>query len=133
MMTFLPYSDFVESAKCLDYKRLGNQRCEAKAILTSLYNNKGWIHHPVTKMWKGYENALLLYYNTIVKEWESRGYKNSMLLADLENISIVYPPWFGDERIHSSHKASLLYKLPDFYSKYGWTEEPQINYYYPVR
>lgn len=33
MNTFLPYPSFDESAKCLDYKRLGKQRVEAKQIL----------------------------------------------------------------------------------------------------
>lgn len=33
MQTFLPYSSFEESAKCLDNKRLGKQRVEAKQIL----------------------------------------------------------------------------------------------------
>ena len=33
MQTFLPYPDFVKSAQCLDYRRLGKQRVEAKQIL----------------------------------------------------------------------------------------------------
>ncbi len=33
MQTFLPYQDFTETAKCLDYRRLGKQRVEAKRIL----------------------------------------------------------------------------------------------------
>jgi len=32
MQTFLPYADFKESAQCLDYRRLGKQRVEAKQI-----------------------------------------------------------------------------------------------------
>ena len=32
MQTFLPYQNFIKSAKCLDYKRLGKQRVEALQI-----------------------------------------------------------------------------------------------------
>lgn len=33
MQTFLPYGSFIESAKCLDYGRLGKHRVEAKQII----------------------------------------------------------------------------------------------------
>jgi len=55
MQTFLPYVNFAESAKCLDYRRLGKQRVEAKQILDVL-NGKttAWQNHPCVKAWKGY-------------------------------------------------------------------------------
>ena len=43
MQTFLPYPDFKKSAKCLDYKRLGKQRCESWQIYLALTKeNYGW-------------------------------------------------------------------------------------------
>lgn len=36
MQTFLPYKSFVKSAACLDMRRLGKQRVEAKQILMAL-------------------------------------------------------------------------------------------------
>jgi len=36
MNTFLPYPDFVKSAQCLDYRRLGKQRVEAWQIYLAL-------------------------------------------------------------------------------------------------
>jgi hypothetical protein len=36
LQTFLPYADFVKTAKCLDYRRLGKQRVEAFQILNIL-------------------------------------------------------------------------------------------------
>ena len=36
MQTFLPYPDFTQSAKTLDYRRLGKQRVEAWQILNAL-------------------------------------------------------------------------------------------------
>lgn len=85
MQTFLPYVNFYESAKCLDYRRLGKQRVQAKQIydiLTGNTKSKAWSNHPATKMWSGYEDALALYYNEIVVEWIARGYKNNMPLQN---------------------------------------------------
>ena len=81
MQTFLPYSSFIRSARTLDYKRLGKQRVEAKQILNALdpdYNGKGWVTHPATQMWAGYEDALKLYANEMITEWKKRGYNNTM-------------------------------------------------------
>jgi len=62
MQTFLPYSSFIESVRCLDRQRLGKQRVEALQILNALNGkSKGWTNHPATKMWCGYEEALCLY------------------------------------------------------------------------
>jgi hypothetical protein len=41
---------------------------------------------------------------------------------------IIYPDWFGFEDFHSSHRANLLKKDPEFYSQYGWIENPQNPY-----
>jgi len=61
MQTFLPYPDFIDSVKALDYRRLGKQRVEARQILNILLENRkngGWVNHPCTKMWRGYHDAL---------------------------------------------------------------------------
>lgn len=71
MQTFLPIADFEQSLKCLDYRRLGKQRVEAKQILNVLspdYDKKGWRNHPAVLMWKGYEESLKYYYNLCVYE-----------------------------------------------------------------
>jgi hypothetical protein len=50
MQTFLPYSSFEESARILDYRRLGKQRVEAWQILRSLDGiTKGWSNHPAVR------------------------------------------------------------------------------------
>ena len=43
-----------------------------------------------------------------------------------------YPPWFGNEKIHASHRSNLLRKDPEFYGKYGWTEPDNLEYVWPV-
>ena len=118
--TFIPYSDFAKCAKVLDNKRLGKQRVEAKQILNILLGDtttKGWRNHPVVKMWVGYENALITYYNAIVTEWIKRGYRNTMLI--MKPSGRITMPWFiGNKSVHLSHQANLLRKDYTYYSKY---------------
>jgi hypothetical protein len=131
MQTFLPYPSFVESAKALDYRRLGKQRLEAFQILKALRDPfYGWQNHPATRQWRTYDNALSNYYSIIVKEWISRGYKNTMVIPDI--IETPMPSWFGNDKYHSSHRANLLRKDPIWYGQFGWTDNPSTPYYWPV-
>jgi hypothetical protein len=135
MQTFLPYPDFEQALDCLDYKRLGKQRVEAFQILRIMERKKmniyaAWGNHPAVLMWEGYENALKHYMNTAIQLWKSRGYKNTM--QEMPVKQIIIPPWLGDERLHASHRASLLSKNPAFYKLYGWKEQPGVEYFWPV-
>ena len=133
MNTFLPFADFAKSAQTLDRARLGKQRVEAYQLLLGQ-----WSKHPASKMWKGYEAALAFYGYTICLEWIKRGYKDTCwdklshaLIHHVETLDA--PPWLGDERLHSSHRAALLHKNTKFYSQYkDWTEEPKLDYFWPV-
>ena len=134
MQTFLPYKSFNESFKVLDYRRLGKQRVEAMQILNVLLGRrktKGWVNHPATKMWKGYENALKQYLNECIEHWIARGYNNNMKKEIIEG-KIEYPHWLGDDKFHSTHRSNLLRKDKEFYSKYLWTEADNMEYYWPV-
>jgi len=106
---------------------------ESSILLQSITVGNGWSFHPASRMWKNYSNALSLYLNMCIKEWINRGYKNNMKLIEIEKDSVSLPPWMGDERLHSSHRASLLYKNPIYYGQFGWKEEPRINYFWPVK
>ncbi len=131
MQTFLPYEDFDDCAKVLDYRRLGKQRVEAFQILKALDRDSGgWVNHPATKMWRGYKDALKAYMNAMISEWERRGYKNTMVYADVpENYEL--PRWMGS-RIHATHRAALLAKNSEHYAKFDWAEQPQVDYFWPV-
>lgn len=141
MQTFLPYPDFNKSLECLDFRRLGKQRVEAKQILNALGHyihdpievekNQRWRKHPATKMWDGYEPALMQYMNIAIVKWINRGYVNNMSLVKIDQ-EIVMPPWFGDKRFHSSHRSNLLNKKYDFYKQYDWPEPISLPYFWPV-
>ena len=119
MQTFLPYPSFVESARCLDNKRLGKQRVEVLTILRvlecgpyqmlldngtwiksiefhpkhPLYRKTPWYNHPAVKMWRGYEEALTTYGYFICSEWsENRGFKDSCrdLISKYDKVLVDY-------------------------------------------
>jgi len=136
MQTFLPYPDFVQSAKTLDYKRLGKQRIETKQILyTLLGRSQGWKAHPAVCMWRTYAPALVEYGHAIIDEWISRGYVDNQKAAfNVEFVNmgnVVYPAWLGDYKFHASHRAALLAKNFDYYKQFNWVETPKITYIWP--
>ena len=132
MQTFLPYPSFIESAHCLDYRRLGKQRVEARQILNALKNGGAWQNHPAVKMWRGYETALIFYGNCMITEWIFRGYNNSMEIIDIGHDEIICPPFVGSKEFHASHRSNLLRKDYDYYSKFGWKEPSDLEYVWPV-
>jgi hypothetical protein len=135
MQTFLPYPSFLQTAKCLDYRRLGKQRVECKQIINILEGNSSsnaWKNHPAVLIWKGYENALKVYTNIIISEWINRGYKNNMELYE-SDITYENPPWLNNESFHASHRSNLLRKDYSFYSKFNWDEPDNLPYVWPSK
>jgi len=134
MQTFLPFADFKKSAAVLDMKRLSKQRVETLQILNALHGmSAGWVNHPATRMWRGYSQALVLYGVTVCNHWISLGYNDTCrdkILAYQADEPVILPLWMGG-RIHRTHRAALLFKAPEFYSQYGWKEEPKWDYYWP--
>ena len=131
MQTFLPYADFIKSAKCLDYKRLGKQRVEAKQLIDLLEGktDNNWKNHPAYKMWEGYTNTLKFYYNIILTEWINIGYNNNMKHYMMDNSKdMKFPPWFGRQDFHDAHKSNLLRKDKEFYGKYNWDVPDNLPY-----
>lgn len=145
MQTFLPYPSFLDSARCLDYRRLGKQRVECKQILQALGVPVGgplrdkpssWRNHPATRMWQGHEYSLSLYAIAVCLEWRRRGYRDTLLhqfmqvAADAPNTG--RPPWLGCDEFHASHRSNLLRKLPAHYSAFGWSEPDDLPYVWPI-
>ena len=78
MQTFVPEDTFAKSVRVLDRQRLGKQRVETLQIMKALAGlSKGWVNHPATRMWRGYEQALLDYQDATCNEWLRRGYKDT--------------------------------------------------------
>ncbi|GAA4264862.1 MSMEG_6728 family protein [Frondihabitans peucedani] len=129
MQTFLPYSDFRESARSLDSKRLGKQRVETLQVMKALtVPGYGWQHHPVTAMWRGHRPSLMAYQDAVCDEWTARGFADTCRektlevlaqdpadLAAYRNGSSAPPDWLGRPEVHESHRSKLLQKDPEFY------------------
>ncbi len=136
MQTFLPYSDFWQSARVLDDKRLGKQRVETFQILNVLMGvdkfgepktHKGWVNHPATVMWRQYPHALAYYGWVICSTWIERGFKDSLsdkfYAVFMDEVPYCPVPedgwekpyWLGDSEFHLSHRSNLLRKDPVFY------------------
>lgn len=149
MQTFLPYSSFRDSARCLDYRRLGKQRVEAKQLLLALGvpvgehqpKRSSWVSHPATRMWSGHELSLVGYAIEVCHEWIRRGYNDTLLpqfkdawwqLAWHSDRTLASPDWLGCEALHASHRSNLLRKDRQHYGQFGWSEPDDLPYVWPV-
>lgn len=76
---------------------------------------KGFVSHPMTKMWIGYEKGLKYYINLCIREWLVRGYNSKMaihviFLSDDETLEDILPWWTRSSALHKSHRSALLRK-----------------------
>lgn len=146
MQTFLPYPDFEGSVAALDDRRLGKQRVEAFQILCALGDAwalrerrrrtgrrrapRGWANHPAVRMWRGCAPALGRYMNAAIREWVRRGFRNTMRLRPSGGRPSM-PAWFGDGRLHRSHRSNLVRKDPHHYRLMWLTAVPGAPYFWP--
>lgn len=137
MQTFLPNHSWLISARILDRQRLGKQRVEAYQILRALRGEfKGWVNHPATRMWRGYERGLIYYTRIMCNEWTRRGYKDSIhdkVTAMLDDYPSYERPWWMEEpRLFISHQSNLVRKDPNYYGLYFPQVPNDLPYYWPV-
>ncbi|RIV30235.1 MSMEG_6728 family protein [Micromonospora radicis] len=151
MQTFLPYPDFLASARALDQRRLGKQRVEAIQVLRGLTRpDYGWRNHPAVRMWAGYEEALTRYGLDVCAVWSAAGRADTCaatLAADLaascgiervrsqQELAVAgeLPPWLGRADLHLSHRSSLLRKDPAHYRPVFGADVPtDLEYVWPT-
>lgn len=92
--------------------------------------SKGWVNHPATKMWRGYEYELLKYSMAIRDELKERGFKwenNWHQLYDtfrrnFNGTTAQIPFWQTNSeyfrKILNTHRANLFIKNKEHYTKY---------------
>ncbi|MFJ6195992.1 MSMEG_6728 family protein [Micromonospora sp. NPDC092111] len=150
MQTFLPYPDFLTSARTLDQRRLGKQRVETIQVLRGLTRpDYGWRNHPAVKMWAGYEEALTRYGLDVCTVWCEPGRADTCaatLVTDLAaacGVTVVrsqpelaeageLPPWLGRDDLHRSHRSSLLRKDPEHYRPQFGDVPSDLEYVWPA-
>lgn len=140
MQTFLPYRDFASCAKCLDNKRLFKQVVEAKQIISCLEGTGSlrWRNHPAVKMWAENVDALKGYFNACLLEWLFRGGNSSYGFLDKDyrvvwQDDVEMPLWFEEERVFAGYRSNLLRKKREWYGKFGWKEEDNLEYFWPTK
>jgi hypothetical protein len=152
LITYLPYSDFAGTFKCLSDYDVGRQMHEAGLALdyiVGLGSDKLWPRRRVTRMWHDYPCALALYHSLVIREHVMRGgrpmrvpaydiyheYKIETLhyahrkMVPVEEIE--YPPWLGEEKLRDSHRAALLVRNPEHYGQFGWDVDISTPLWWP--
>jgi hypothetical protein len=153
MITFLPSSNFIESANCLDWQwaknRLSNQVDEGIVIVQILLGERPKSNHPTVLMWENSELTLVDYtWTHLYTRERKRKLTDITRRIELNRLQLIAvekdpvgnkPFWLGDERLHSSHRSILLGKNPSWYSQFGWEEKPAVRgsdarwpYWWPV-
>lgn len=148
MQTFVPFANTALSAAALDSKRLNKQLLEGRQIYQILAQNKrtgGWVNHPAVKMWRNYDTGLYYYLRVIKDECVRRGIQTEKNWTAIEDMhehnwhrgdNVVMPPWWGDNRVHESHKYNLHQKDSAFYSHFydakSYTCCDRCNYFWPT-
>lgn len=133
MQIFHPEHDTLTAISRLDRSRAGNQCWRESWTLA----RGGWANHPASTLtgqtageqaWFAWYNMMLIQHvwdkgwcrgDTYVK-WQAIWEKVFQSL----NAIPVAPAWTRDEDFISSQRACLLYKDPDWYGQFGWTERP---------
>lgn len=133
MQTFLPLPNYLESMRCLDKSRLGNQVWREGLTLI----RGGWKNHPARKMWQGHEYHLGLYLLAGCQVLAERGkaYPNvihKIVTEMAKHPDTGAPSWIGDPAFHASHRSNLLRKDPVWYGQFGWTEPHDLPYIWPT-
>jgi hypothetical protein len=150
VQTFLPYADFRSSALALDRARLGKQRVEALQVFRALtVPGYGWQHHPVVRMWEGYQEALVRYGLEVCRVWTEQGRPDTCAASMTAEFAAFrpdatevrsqktlaaageLPPWLGDRALHRSHRSALLRKAPEEYAERFHGVPDDIPYVWP--
>jgi hypothetical protein len=130
MQTFLSEPTWQKSIEALDNARLNKQILEVRQILSALAGQtKGWVNHPATNMWRGYEWGLGAYGGLCYAELGIRGInadKNmdaiTALMSNFYESSTEVPWWWErsetKDKILVTHAAMLYKKDSAHYSDY---------------
>ena len=143
MQTFLPLRDYAKTAAVLDSVRLNKQMVETTQILTALLEHRGWVNHPATHMWRGYERNLLDYQIACFTEWQLRGYRHHASVRQaivlvhtyLQGAALmnVEPPWLGMPEIHIGYQSNLIRKDREHYGPLFPGVPNDLPYFWPVQ
>ncbi|QCW22036.1 hypothetical protein SEA_YAKULT_32 [Gordonia phage Yakult] len=110
---------FLVAPRNLDPKRLANQVNECQSIWVALTEGRGYVHHPATRMWEGYEIALAQYAVAMCEEHERRTMSTHALHENFRQRRaqgrLQRPWWWGHAGLLESHRSNLIRKRAEWY------------------
>ena len=119
MQIYVPFSDPLKVAECLDRKRLHSQIREAHLLYDSLLGLKHWkgvlveMYRPYTSYIEYYIEVLECYRDGVECDWKK-----------------VDPPHFLTEEFCEHHQRRLYSHAPDKYPQFSHLGFSQENWYY---
>lgn len=135
MQVFVPFTEPLKTAQCLDKKRLNKQIIECRQLIRTIRGeSRSWANHPVTKMYSHPELfKYMQYYVQCLKYYKDGALEmadnySRMAVGYLEKTQEA--KYILSEKFCDQHKRRLYAKDPEHYvqfSSYGSTTE---NWYY---
>lgn len=139
MQIFIPFKEPLMVAKCLDKLRLNKQIVECRQIIDAIEGRKkGWINHPVVKMYRPYKDWLLNYSLCLAEYVKSEKYRETDYTSFFHSYrkavhysmeaDKIRPPFIIDE-LCTQHKKRLYTKNPIHYKEFSHFGESEENWY----
>ena len=117
----------LETAMALDSRRLNKQIIECTQILKALSGEtKAWANHPVTKMYKDYQEWLKLYMHCL----NAYRLNNISAAKYLSNYADTMRPQFHCQEYFNQMKRRLYTKNNEHYKQWKTLGESDVNWYY---
>ena len=121
MQTFLPFKSFHDSAKCLDYRRLGKQRVEVLQLLKALKQGPLILYHKYTKkyVYDTYDLSVRdIQFQNAKKEFVQRttpwhNHPACQMWAGYESSLVAYGVAICEEWIGRGFKDTCLKKIEE--------------------
>jgi len=132
MNVFLPYKSPLETARCLDKRRLNKQIIECEQIANAINGvSDAWKNHPIVRMYKDHLYFLHCY-TEILKMYKAEGY-SQVSSFDLRERSIdimkIMPDFITDEYCDNMKKR-LFTKDPEHYKQFKPYGKSYVNMYF---
>lgn len=140
MQVFLPFKSPLETAKCLDKRRLHKQIVECYQIMKAIKGeSQAWKNHPICKMYKDNLKFLEAYTKTLELYKELSNFLQTNIQSDLnlqdraermnkEALSLL--PSFITEEYCDIMKRRLYTKNNNYYSQFAELGECDYNLYF---
>ena len=126
MQVFLIGTPF-ETANELDSRRLNKQIIECKQILYAINRNSGaWANHPIVDMYKFHVDFLEYYLKTLELYRDGRLGES----VKVSEIAMMCRPPFFEQGYLDNMKRRLYTKDKNFYSKWKYLGESDVNWYF---